>query len=330
MDLPPTTGAPLSLYVPPFDYGVNPGDDPWSTPVNDNWTILNNFAETVVLFSPATTQTIIQPVSTYLNINNTLLYGTTPSLLFGTSASNWDSALTRIGAGSFTLDANSAGSAGGTLKLNVLNAVTGLQVNGAAPNGHLLVGNGTEYVDSATLPAGLAFYQTIQSSASSFAQQPKLNFLSAFVVANDPGNTSTDVSLAATGVTPGTYTSPTITVNAAGQVTAASNSSSVVGTVTDYSSGGRVDHTTYQNTTGGVLMLSGSFSTTGSSTGNITVSIGATSGLGSTVWNIEVTATVSGGAAPFYGFVPNGWYYRVDTANAVTSTVQSWVEIVLT
>ncbi len=35
-----------------------------------------------------------------------------------------------------------------------INALTGFQVNGAAPSNHILVGNGTNYVDSATVPSG--------------------------------------------------------------------------------------------------------------------------------------------------------------------------------
>lgn len=222
MALPPTTGAPLNLYIPPFNYGVNPGDDPYSTPENDNTVAINAFAATVVLYSPTASQTVVQPTSTFFNFNSPIVYGAPPSLLFGTAANTWDSALTRTAEGAFTLDSNSAGNAAATLKLNILNAVTGFQYNGAAPLNHILVGDGTNYVDSAALPAGLVFYQFVQQAGASVTQRDKLNFLAPLTAIDDAGNLSSDVGLAASGVTAGTYSAATLTVSAEGLVTAAS------------------------------------------------------------------------------------------------------------
>src|SRR6185437_7030515 len=174
--LPPTTGVPLNLYVPPFDYGSNPSTDfTYDVPVNDNWGLLNAFAQTVVLYNPTGSQTIAQPGGSFLNIDKVLAYD--GALRFGTAVGAWDSALSRSGAGAFTLDSNAVGNAAGSLKLNALNAVAGIQVNSAAPLNHILVGDGTHYVDSATLPTGIAFYQTAQANAVSRTQRPRLNFL---------------------------------------------------------------------------------------------------------------------------------------------------------
>jgi len=43
---------------------------------------------------------------------------------------------------------------GGSIASPVINATTGFRINGAAASNHVLLGNGTNYVDSATIPAG--------------------------------------------------------------------------------------------------------------------------------------------------------------------------------
>jgi hypothetical protein len=223
--LPPTTGSPLNLYVPPFGYGTGPNDFTWDVPANDNWNILNSFAETVVLYSPTVSQTIVQPASTYLNINSLQAYGATPVIRFGVAASVWDTALSRTAAGTLSVDTTTVGNSAGTLKANVVNAVVGFQNNGAAPSGHVLVGNGTSYVDSATIPSGAANYQIIEQYGTPITQRNKLNFLAPLTAVDDSGNGSSDVGLAASGVTAGSYVAPTITVDTFGRITAAVASS---------------------------------------------------------------------------------------------------------
>ena len=107
------------------------------------------------------------------------------------------------------------------------------------------------------------------------------------------------------------------------------NTSRAQGSVAIYSSGGRAANTVYQNTSGGVLFISGAMATVGSSVGAIAVVIGATSSPTTGVWQNEATATQSGGSAGFYAAVPNGWYYEVVTVGAVTPTVQVWAETVI-
>jgi len=58
-----------------------------------------------------------------------------------------DTGLSRLGAGSVGIGNGTSGDASGILKDTITNAVTGFQINGTAPSGHFLRGNGTNYVD---------------------------------------------------------------------------------------------------------------------------------------------------------------------------------------
>lgn len=113
----------------------------------------------------------------------------------------------------------------------LVNASGGYLYDGAAPENHVLLGNGTAYIDSATIPfsiiSGLpsTYYQTLRSNGSAEPQEPAANFSPAFAVSDQPGS-GTNVDLAPSGVTPGEYSNANIIVNAKGQVTAASNGSS--------------------------------------------------------------------------------------------------------
>lgn len=54
-------------------------------------------------------------------------------------------------------------------------------------------------IDSLAALISAGNYQTVQAAGSSVAQQPKLNFLAPFIVANNGGNSSTDISLPTAG-----------------------------------------------------------------------------------------------------------------------------------
>jgi hypothetical protein len=71
-----------------------------------------------------------------------------------------------------------------------VNATTGFRISSSAPANHILVGNGTNYVDSATLPSAALpalglYYQTVDLSGTAQTQRPELNFNSTLFTATD-------------------------------------------------------------------------------------------------------------------------------------------------
>ncbi len=101
------------------------------------------------------------------------------------------------------LPANISGS---TLTASVINATTGFENNGLAPLDHVLLGNGSQYVDSASIPASIitglpgSYYQTVQAQGTSEPQEAKLNFADAgFLLSDSSLNGQTSVNLNRTG-----------------------------------------------------------------------------------------------------------------------------------
>lgn len=94
--------------------------------------------------------------------------------------------------------------------------------------------------------------------------------------------------------------------------------------------GSRTNNTTYHNTSGGIMLISGAFSTDGGGglVGNIGVLIGASSPT-TVVFANQATATENLGDAGFYGAVPNGWFYSVNISSGVTGPVHYWVETII-
>jgi len=75
--------------------------------------------------------------------------------------------------------------------------------SGSAAAGKFLKADGTFQVPPGT--GGVANYQTVEAAGSSKPQEPVLNFLAPFVVADNPGNTSTDISITTPGISAFTH-----------------------------------------------------------------------------------------------------------------------------
>lgn len=117
----------------------------------------------------------------------------------------------------------------GTGLAGAVNANTGYLYNGLAPSNHVLLGNGSYYVDSASIPSTIIsglpssfYYQTIQLNGTAQPQEPAANFSPRFAMTDNTG-VATNVDLATqSGITAGTYSCTTFTVNAYGILTSAS------------------------------------------------------------------------------------------------------------
>lgn len=68
--------------------------------------------------------------------------------------SAYDTGISRDSADVIDFGNGTAGNKSATTNATIVNAVTGFQINGAAPSGHCPVGNGTNYVDSASCGGG--------------------------------------------------------------------------------------------------------------------------------------------------------------------------------
>ncbi len=121
------------------------------------------------------------------------------------------------------VDAEGLGNAG------AINSQSGYLFAGAAPLNHVLLGNGTYYVDSATIPYSIitggpsltTYYQTVALNGTAQTQRTTLNFSTVFTATDSASPAETTIGLANTGVTANTYAYPTsITVNGPGQITA--------------------------------------------------------------------------------------------------------------
>jgi hypothetical protein len=117
-----------------------------------------------------------------------------------------------------------------------INADFGYLFAGAAPSNHVLLGNGSNYVDSATIPWAIIsgsptlFYQTVDANGTAQTQRPALNFDSTLSTADSISPAQTNVGMPNVG-TAGSCTACNETIDAQGRVTAYSTNSGAGTTV---------------------------------------------------------------------------------------------------
>lgn len=148
--------------------------------------------------------------------------------------------------------------------------------------------------------------------------------LTGVVTASGPGAAAT--TIANSGVTPGSYTNASITVEADGRLTAAS-SGTVTPQFSTQTTPSRVFGTTYQNTgTTPVYVTGYGTLTTGSGDSTISCNDGpSTPSL--VVWSNVVEATIAGEHVAFNCVIPPGYFYSVTVTNLISGTPGAWFEL---
>lgn len=216
-----------------------------------------------------------------------------------------------------------------------VNATTGYRLAGAAPLNHVLLGNNTNYVDSATIPYSVIapggstgpFAAPGVPCATSTTASTVCTSAQIVTALNASPTTTFSTALLPTVGTANTYPCPSsITTDAFGRaVTVLTGNCAGTSTQTDVT-GSRSWASSFHNTTGSTLIISG-FTTTpgGSSVGTITCMSGpSTPSL--EVWGNEYTATVASAPAAFFCIVPNTYFYALNVSGDIAASPSKWIE----
>lgn len=177
------------------------------------------------------------------------------------------------------------------------------------------------------------FYQTLDFNGTPITQQTVANFSQRFTGANGSGQTNLDLNAPGTGnIVPTETTSPGSSVNCAqydgsGNISPAANPCNVTSATQSANlAGSRSFGSTFQNTTGKTMYVSGyGITPGGSGTSQMNCFDGpssATSPLGCGQSN----STVAGGHTAFSFIVPNTYFYEVTFTGTDVGSLSVWVE----
>lgn len=185
------------------------------------------------------------------------------------------------------------------------NATFSAAIGGYPQGGRVLMASGAGYWvstvdDNVTDPdTGGPGWATVDTNG--------ITALTGDVTATGPGSAA--ATLAASGVTAGSYAAANITVDAKGRVTAAANGGNVAAIPHNVTSL-RAFGTTYTNPYSYPIFVSGNATQIGSGTGTIICNVGSGSAT-NPVYSNGWEATVDGAFAGFFFIVPGGYDYEI-------------------